>query len=223
MKEIENHNTDKKNSREQIDDDNKGVNKTIDYSGNHYREKGNHKSNVLSTTPKKITSKRDTRLREFHARSQRKQGNGEKLLGLRKHNFGSQDLTPKKSLGRAMDIMNLSVQLDNRNLQMHSGSNIELGNEGNRTNMAFMKQNIQKSYENIHSDQKHRNFAPKPTTQPRNLSTKVFNDKLAYEGRESKADRFIGHNSNDFNLNRIKINPLTGAVSPINVGKAGIF
>ena len=79
---------------EQYDPANKGLNKTLDYSlsGKNYPD---DLKQPMTTTPKKMPSKRDTRLREFQARSQRKQGNGEKLMGINNHNFIHQDLTPK--------------------------------------------------------------------------------------------------------------------------------
>lgn len=175
-----------------------------------------------SRTPTKTSLKREQRLREFNVRSQRKQGNGEKLMKFGNH-FGSEDFTPNKKLGPSIGIMKLSMQLDQRNVQRHIGSNIELGNEPgqNSTKASFMRMNNQKSQEKIPKREKI-DFSRKPSGHPRNMSTTIYDERRETE-KELTRGKYIGGNSNDFNLNKVKINPITGVLSPLQIGKLSVY
>lgn len=156
----------------------------------------------ISHTPHKMPSKRETRLREFQIRSQRKQGNAQKLLGI--HNsIGGNGFSPN----RAFNMMNLSSQLDNRNVEKHAGTKLELGNEPGAVTYNANFYRKKRSEPN-----------PIPVNKSvKNISSTIYNPKVTAQQQFSQAS-FVGGNSNDFNLNKIKINPITGVLSPLNKG-----
>jgi len=190
-----------KYSRDKREKLNNSINRTIEYA----QDSGNMNAYQpkISSTPQKIQSKRETRLREFQIRSQRKQGNAEKLLGINTTTKFN-DFSPQREGNRAINLMNLSNQLDNRNVQKHVGAKLELGNEPGHTtyNANFFRQ---KSTEPGH-------FYPNKHTLIKPQDPKLGTQKEFVRGT------FIGGSSNDFNLNKVKINPITGVLSPLNKG-----
>lgn len=195
---------------------NKNLNKTLDYGSKYQNQKDNKREshNVSKTPLKDMASKRESRLREFYVRSQRKTDN-KMLAGQNSGVFLSQDMTPKKNLGAAYDIMNLSNQLDQRNKMKHMNRNLVLGNEpSDHNNSSSFSNYHQRSVERIDRDTVNNyNLPPKIPNHPRGKST-IEVVRRSVE-KDFNKNSFFGGKSNDFNLNNIKINPITGQLSPL--------
>jgi hypothetical protein len=168
-------------------------------------------------------SKRETRLRDFYARSQRKQDNGSKLMGLREHNLSQDIRTPQKS--PALDIMNLSTQLDMRNKERHMARHFDIGHQPSNfggSNAFSMQREQQRSVEKLPTMvQRHQSLSQRSPEHLRNKSH-VQPDQKSLE-KEVTRSKFFGANSNDFNLNNIKINPITGVLSPLQQRKGTVY
>lgn len=194
----------------------KNLNKTLEYGSKYQNQKDNKReSNNVSKTPlKDITSKREDRIREFNIRSQRKTDN-KMLAGQNSKVYLSQDMTPKKNLGAAYDIMSLANQLDQRNKMKHMNRNLVLGNEASDHNNSSSFANYhQRSVERINRNTVNNHYLPpKMPTHPRGKSTIEVVRKSV--DKDFNKNSFFGGKSNDFNLNNIKINPITGQLSPL--------
>lgn len=214
------------NDRNHLDSNIEKQNRTID-NGSRRVERSQTQNNQYEQTPQKMASKREHRLRDFYARSQRKDTINNRASGTNFQHFISQDRTPNKLESNALDIMNLSQQLDHRNIQRHNLRNFDLGSDGRsilHDTVTMMKNQHQRSYEDLprvlmKSSEKLPLQAP---SHPRGKSHMDPNKKQ-FE-RDVTRSNFIGAgDSNSFNLNNIKINPITGVVSPLQNKKTAVF
>lgn len=175
-------------------------------------------------TPQKMTSKRENRLREFYVKSQRKDSGGAHFADHRPERHKSIDKPMNKVGEKAMDIMNISHQLDQRNIQRHLGRNFDLGNDMSSLNetLTFMKQQQQRSYEQLPrvAVKSSERIPLAPSIHPRGKSN-IDVTKKAY-GEITKSS-FFGGKDNALNLSSIKIDPITGVVSPLQNRKAAVF
>jgi hypothetical protein len=196
----------------------KAVNNTINNESKYQTQKDNNRTlhNTSKNPQKDSPINREDRLRDFYTRSQRKT-NTKMLAGQNSGNFTNHDMTtPKKSLGKAFDIMNLSNMLDQRNRLRHMNRNLELGNEPSDHNnsSSFGKYN-QRSVERLPRETVHGFQMPSKTPGNERLKNTIIDVRRSVE-RDFTKDNFFGGKSNDFNLNNIKINPITGQLSPVH-------
>jgi hypothetical protein len=165
-----------------------------------------------------LSSKRENRLRDFYARSQRKDAQPRLASNGTPHHFKSTDMTPTKQMTRANEIMNLSHQLDMRNKERLMGRNLEFGLESSSLNNTItkMKQSQQRSFENLPTMIiKNHDKPPLPApNHPRGYSQADAGKKV-YD-RDITRSNFFGVNEKSLNLSNININPITGIVTPIH-------
>jgi hypothetical protein len=196
----------------------KAINNTINNESKYQAQKDNKRTlhNTTTKNPQKESPiNREDRLRDFYTRSQRKT-NTKMLVGQNSGNFTNHDMaTPKKSLGKAFDIMNLSNMLDQRNKVRHMNRNLELGNEPSDQNRSssFGRYN-QRSVERLPREAVHGYQMPPITPGNQRVKNTIIDVRRSVE-RDFTKDNFFSGKSNDFNLNNIKINPITGQLSPL--------
>lgn len=200
-------------------------NRTVDY-GSQFKHNNTPQNNEYHnmSTPQKMTSKRENRLREFYAKSQRKDAGGTHFVEHNPERHKSIEKPFNRVGEKAMDIMNISQQLDQRNVQRHLGRNFDLSNDMSSLHetLTLMKQQNQRSYEQlpkvvIKSTER---LPLAPSIHSRGKSN-IDMTKKAY-GEISKSS-FFGGKDNSLNLSSVKINPITGIVSPLQNRKAAVF
>jgi len=152
------------------------------------------RSSNPNQTPEKMESKRENRLQEFYSRSVRKDRIHNNINKATASNFiNNSGATPQNRPNKALEIFNLSQQLDIRNKERHLGRNLVFNkNTSNMSNsITNMKKHQQRSYEKLPTlVQNQQNRPPlAPPTHPRG--------------------------SSQIDITQRQINPITGIISPM--------
>ena len=173
--------------------------------------------------PGNLENKRETRLKEFYVRSQRKDTGAEsRLEAVTKEHRNSIDRGFTKQRAAALDIMNISQQLDFRNIEKHKGRNFFLdGSTGsqNATTNALNKSG-QRSYTELPGLLRAKDKPLMNTPLIEKGNGLADDGRRAYEKNMSKSNYF-GAGDGSINFNAIQMNPITGAVSPVQNSKKG--
>ena len=197
-------------------------NNTIDYGTHNVAKPG--KSFTGNATPDKMYSKREARLREFNSRSQRKDTTnskfGSELKNENRTHFKSIDRTMPKGQQNALTMMNISQQLDQRNINRHKGQNMMLDgvpSTFNDTSNILKKQYSSELLPQASMGGQHYT----PMNHQRGAS-KIETGRRLIEKEITKSNFMNGLSSNDFVASKVNVNPITGQMSPV-MNKAKIF
>lgn len=195
--------------------ENKTVNKTVDYGEQHPKRshtEGHEYMNMAS--PQQSPSKRENRLREFYARSQRKDKVGAPFEHALVNPNKSVDRGTYKKRPNANQIMNISQQLDHRNINKHKGRNIFIDNASEGLNDTFS---------HMKTPEKVYNHKPMAVMSQERLHNSSMHPRgNSYVNSANKTDFFQGYDPSSM-LASIRLNPITGLVSPIPNAKAKVF
>lgn len=189
----------------------KGNNRTIDY-GDHIIPK-HIKSITSNQTPDKMYSKRENRLREFYVRSQRKDANGSNFASDSKDNrhFKSTNSPFQKPADAAMTMMDISAQLDRRNIDKHKGRNLFLDKASDSFNHSDAISKFQASSTKLPRVNKSVDI------NPNNHSRVASNMDTANKMMEKEITKgnFFNISPNEFIAAKLSVNPITGQLSPV--------
>lgn len=123
-----------------------------------------------------------------------------------------------------MDIMNISQQLDFRNVERHKGRNFYFdGSSGSQNqSMNIMNNSGQRSYTELPGllGAKDKVMLSSPVKE---ISKNPIADAKRVFDKSMAKSSYTGAGGGSIDFNSIQLNPITGAVSPVQNNKKGSF
>ena len=174
-------------------------------------------------SPGNDDNKREARLKEFYARSQRKNiGTGNRLEINQGEHRNSIDRGFTKQKAAAMDIMNISQQLDFRNVEKQKGRNFYIDGSSGSHNQSV----------NILNKSGQRSFNELPgllgvkdisiiNSPPKDIGKSPIDEGKRILEKSITKSNYFGTGDASINFNAIQMNPITGAISPVQSNKKG--
>lgn len=194
-------------------------NRTLDYAAMDPSKP--MRSLTHAATPEKMHSKRENRLREFYARSQRKEMNRYMRSDSKNDaHFKSIDRALPKGQTNALTMMDISHKLDQRNIDRHKGRNLFLDSAASNFNDSSAY--IKKHNSGDLLPRLKQAISNTPMNHQRGVSNMDKRNNMIQKD-VTRSNFFNNLSSNDFIASKISMNPITGQLSPVQNQKAKVL